>query len=75
MALLKIVLTGAEYWDGASSVMPHAVSFAQSQKTGVPADPAYHKAMSIKCDKPEQKVGEETKWDSSGRRHERARCS
>jgi general stress protein 26 len=47
VALLKVTVIKAEFWDAPSSLVAHAISFAKAQLTGQPADPAVHKKVIV----------------------------
>lgn len=42
LALLKVEVEGAEYWDAPSSVVAHIAGFVKATLTGQPADPGDH---------------------------------
>jgi general stress protein 26 len=47
LALLKIHVDGAEYWDAPSSTIAHVIGFVQAKLTGEPGDPGDHAKVSI----------------------------
>lgn len=47
LALLKVEVEGAEYWDAPSSTIAHLTGFVKSQLTGKPADPGDHAKVNL----------------------------
>ncbi len=47
LALLKIHVDGAEYWDAPSSTVAHVVGFVQAKLTGKPGDPGDHAKVEL----------------------------
>jgi general stress protein 26 len=47
LALLKIEVDGAEYWDAPSSVVAHVTGFVKATLTGKPADPGDHAKVEL----------------------------
>lgn len=47
IALLRVTVESAEYWDAPSSVVAHAISLVKAAVTGKPADPADHKRVEL----------------------------
>ncbi|RYG68721.1 general stress protein [bacterium] len=47
LALLKIHVDGAEYWDAPSSTIAHVIGFVQAKLTGEAGDPGDHAKVSI----------------------------
>ncbi len=47
LALLKIDVDGAEYWDAPSSTVAHVVGFVQAKLTGKPGDPGDHAKIDL----------------------------
>ena len=48
LALLKVAVERAEYWDSPSSAVAHAISFATALVTGRPADPGENEKIELK---------------------------
>ncbi|HEX8294242.1 MAG TPA: pyridoxamine 5'-phosphate oxidase family protein [Pyrinomonadaceae bacterium] len=48
IALLKVTVERAEYWDGSQSVVAHAVSLVSSLVTGEPARPGENEKIELK---------------------------
>lgn len=48
LALLKVAVERAEYWDSPSSAVAHAISFAKAAVTGRPADPGENEKIELK---------------------------
>lgn len=47
IALLRVTVESAEYWDAPSSLVAHAISLVKAAVTGRPADPADHKRVEL----------------------------
>src|SRR5918998_3209167 len=47
LALLKVAVERAEYWDSPSSVVAHAISFVKAMVTGQPADPGENEKIEL----------------------------
>lgn len=47
LALLKIHVDGAEYWDSPSGTVAHVVGFVQAKLTGQPGDPGDHAKVDL----------------------------
>jgi general stress protein 26 len=48
LALLKVAVERAEYWDSPSSAVAHAISFVKAMVTGQPADPGENEKIELK---------------------------
>ena len=48
IALLKVTVERAEYWDGSQSIIAHAVSLVSSLVTGEPAEFGENEKIDIK---------------------------
>ena len=48
IALLKVTVERAEYWDGSQSIVAHAVSFVSSLVTGEPAQLGENEKIELK---------------------------
>lgn len=48
LALLKVAVERAEYWDSPSSAVAHAISFARAMLTGQPANPGENEKIELK---------------------------
>jgi general stress protein 26 len=48
IALLKVAVERAEYWDSPSSAVAHAISFVKAVVTGQPADPGENEKIELK---------------------------
>jgi general stress protein 26 len=48
LALLKVAVERAEYWDSPSSAVAHAISFVKALVTGRPADPGENEKIELK---------------------------
>jgi general stress protein 26 len=47
IALLKVNVTQAEYWDSPSNAMVHLYGFVKSQLTGTPPNPGDHEKLNL----------------------------
>lgn len=48
IALIKVNVEKAEYWDSPSSIVANTISFVKGAVTGKPADPSEHEKLQLK---------------------------